>query len=206
MRAGLLSVLSLGVVVTLSASALPDISLSLEPDSAVLDVAEVSRGAVAFIATITNGGSETVTVAHPLICLPEGFTEGDVKRPEDSHGKSEILLTVVRPDGDRVTLRDGWFGFFDPGNVDHLVIPPGESSAFRLGWFFPNARGRWEDDATAWTIFSEPGTYTARVIIRNEHPTAHVRDQTTHRVAVIDVWTGELQSNEASLEIRPSTD
>jgi hypothetical protein len=202
MRRRILSLLSLGVVVAMTASGAPRIALSLEADSAILEQAEADRGAVSFIATVRNHGSDPVTIAHPMICSPEGFAEGDAKRREDSHGKSEILLTIVRPDGQRVELRDGWFGFFDPGNVDHLAIPPGGSAVFHLGWFFQNARGRWEDDQLAWSIFTTPGIYTARVIFRNSYPRAYVRDQATTGITVVDAWTGELESNEATVEIK----
>jgi len=84
----------------------------------------VPRGAVGFTALIRNDGKTTVTVAHPSICVPVGTKPGETRRFSDFHGKSEILLTIGRPDGATVALRDGFLHGFDPGNRRLLTIPP----------------------------------------------------------------------------------
>jgi len=182
------------------------LTVSLRPEAVTLEADEASRGGVRFNATITNTGTAAITVAHPSICFPADYEQGSTKTREDAHGRSEIILTIIRPDGERVILRDGWMGFFDPGNLDHFVIPPGEEETFHLGWFFPNARGRWENDTAAWTVFDEPGTYRVRLLFRNLFPKAIIRDHTTGKPRWIEAWTGELESNEATLEIKRRAD
>jgi len=62
-------------------------------------------------------------------------------------------LNITKPDGSNVILRDGNLYGFDPKNVYLLTIPPGEIRTFDVGWFFQNARGRWERDDEAAKVF-----------------------------------------------------
>jgi hypothetical protein len=179
-------------------------TIALVPDSPTFRIEDVQRGAVGFTARIRNEGPVTLTIAHPAMCFPADYEPGDTRRREDSHGHSEILLTIVRPDGERVVLRDGFFGLFEPGNTDHLVIGPGEVASFHLGWFFPNARGKWENDERAWTLFADEGEYRASVLFRNEFPKAWIRRESTGRGGFVPVWTGELKSDEVRVTVEPA--
>jgi len=117
------------------------------------------------------------------------------------HGKSEILLTIEKPDGRIVVLRDGPH-FFDPYNISHLTIEPGESKQFYVGWFFLNARGRWDDDSQAAIVFTEKGHYRVTLLYRNLFPRGFVYDTSTGKSSSITVWTGEIQSNTVTVEIK----
>jgi len=180
----------------------PGVSLSLAPRSASFELAQVPRGAVGFTALIRNDGKTTVTVAHPSICVPVEAAPGETRRFSDSHGKSEILLTIGRPDGTTVTLRDGFLHGFDPGNRRLLTIPPGMSMGFDLGWFFENARGRWEKDSEAARAFLSQGTYSVRLLLRNRFPRAALYDAVAGESRLVDVWTGELESPEISVAVK----
>jgi hypothetical protein len=179
------------------------LTLSLLPDSAAFGLDEVKRGAVGFTALIRNEGGATVTVAHPNICFPAEDVPGQTRRREASHGRSEILLTIERPDGEVVVLRAGLLGFFEPGSVDHLVIPPTQTGRFHLGWFFPNARGMWEDDARAGNVFGEEGEYSVGIVFRNAFPRARIRDGATKRPRLVEAWTGEMESEKVTVDVLP---
>jgi hypothetical protein len=128
-------------------------SIRLLPRSPSFDLEAVPQGAVRFTALIKNEGVETIRVAHPSVCFPADYKLGEIRSFEDSHGKSEILLKITRPNGSELVLRDGSLYAFDPGNIPLLTIPPGESRTFEVGWFFQNARGRWEQDGEAAKAF-----------------------------------------------------
>lgn len=182
------------------------VTLSLVPDQTTLSLEDAGRGGVGFTARITNDGDREVKVAHPAVCFPADYEPGDTRRLEDSRGHSEILLTVVRPGGDRVVLRDGLFGLFEPGHIDHLVVGPGKAASFHLGWFFPNARGRWENDARAWRVFLDEGEYRVSVLFRNQFPKAWIRGDGTGRWELVPVWTGEMESEAVTVTIDGPTD
>jgi len=204
-----LAVLTVAVVVTggvnlaedAAPNLAPDVSISLTPDSKEYDLESVRRGAVGFTVEIRNSGDVALTVAHPVFCVPAGYEPGTTWRREDAHGKSEILLSIRQPDGKTVVLRDGGMALFEPGFVDHLVIPPHGTASFHLGWFFENARGRWENDPAAWRVFRQKGTYRVNVVFRNAFPKAWLRDATRGRAELVDVWTGTLESAEATLTV-----
>lgn len=161
----------------------------------------VPQGAVRFTATIRNEGPETITVAHPAACLPPDYTPGETWYLEDSHGKSEILLQILRPDGSEIVLRDGYRSYFDPGNMPVLRIPSGRTGTFDVGWFFQNARGRWERDDEAARVFLLKGTYKVRMLIHNQFPTAGLYDMQTKEMKFLKIWTGEMESQEITIEI-----
>ena len=177
------------------------LSIRLLPKSPAFDLEAVPQGAVSFTASIKNAGTETITVAHPSLCFPADYTLGDIRSFEDSHGKSEILLKITRPNGSELVLRDGSLYAFDPGNIPLLTIPPGESRTFEVGWFFQNARGRWEQDDQAAKAFLMKGEYRVRILLRNAFPKAALYDENAGGTQWIDVWTGEMESPEISIRV-----
>jgi hypothetical protein len=178
-----------------------EIVITLNPKTSEYTISEVLRGAVSFSASVKNQGNRSITFAHPTVCFPADYQTGQSMDFNDRHGKSEILLTLEKPDGKIVVLRDGPH-FFDPYNISHFTINPGESKQFHVGWFFQNARGRWEDDLKAETVFKEKGTYLVTLLYRNFFPKGFVYDTSTDKSSLISVWTGEIQSNEVTVEIK----
>ena len=174
--------------------------INLIPETSAYTVDEVSRGAVRFSARVENKGDRSITFAHPAVCFPADRPIDRSLNFADFHGKLEILLTVKKPDGQVVVLRDGPH-FFDPGGVSHFIIPPGESIRFYVGWFFQNARGRWEDDLTAERAFTEQGPYRVTLLYRNFFQKAFVYDASSGKSNLIPVWTGEIRSNEVAVKI-----
>lgn len=83
-----------------------------------------------------------------------------------------------------------------------LTIPPGGTESFSVGWFFQNARGRWENDTEAWMVFLEKGTYKIRIIFRNVFPKAAVYNTSADKHESVSVWTGEMLSREIAVEIK----
>ncbi len=176
------------------------ISLSLSPESAVYSSTSVPSGAVRFIVTVKNPGAQQITIAHPAVCSPDDYPEGSSRSFTDLHGRSEILLKITKPGGNDVILRDGPY-FFDPGHVTHLVIEAGQTKQFELGWFFPNARGRWENSPEADIAFLEKGRYSVQLLYRNLFPKAHIYDRKEQAARSLTVWTGEAVSNVAEMTI-----
>jgi hypothetical protein len=176
-------------------------SITLVPRAGTFDLEQVPQGAVNFTASIKNEGASTITLAHPLICEPANY-DGGKRHFSESHGKSEILLKITKPDGTEVILRDGHLHFFDPGNVPLITIPSKGTGTFDVGWFFQNARGRWEQDDKAASVFLAKGKYKVRILMRNVYPHARVYDEKTRKVSVIDVWTGEMESPEIEVEVK----
>lgn len=176
-------------------------SILLVPSSPEFDLEAVPQGAVSFTASVKNEGTETITVAHPSLCFPADYKMGEIRRFEDSHGKSEILLKITRPNGSELVLRDGSLYAFDPGNVPVLTIPPGETRTFDVGWFFQNARGRWEQDDEAAKAFLMKGEYRVRISFRNAFPKAALYDEITGDTQWINVWTGEIESPEIMIRV-----
>lgn len=180
----------------------PLVSISLVADSSAFDMEEVRHGNVGFTASIRNGGTETINIAHPSICLPRHFRHGQTRRSDDSHGKSEILLEISKPDGSNIILRDGYFHCFDPGDVPVLAIPPKGTGIFHVGWFFLNARGRWQRDDEAARAFLSRGKYRVRILFRNAFPVAVFYDVKRRENRTVGVWTGEMESPEVTVEVK----
>lgn len=192
-----------------NAQSAPDISIKLTPESSTYN----SNMEVHFYAIIENNGSEPITIAHPLTCFPVDFRQGNRISRKDKHGKSEIVLKVTKPNGVVVFLREGMGAFFEnfeneyeyeyANNINHLSIPADNSEKFYVGWFFENARGRWENDDKAWKVFSDKGKYKVMIIFRNSFPRAIINmNNKIHANSFIDVWTGEMQSDEATVNIK----
>jgi hypothetical protein len=179
----------------------PGASILLVPRSATFDLGKVPQGAVGFTASIKNEGSTTITIAHPSICFPADYKPGETRRFNDSHGKSEILLKITKPDGADVILRDGYFHYFDPGNVPLITIPPNGTGTIAVGWFFQNARGRWEQDDQAAKVFLLKGKYKISILLRNAFPKAALYYANTKESKFTDVWTGEMESPEITIEV-----
>ena len=181
---------------------LPSTSISLVSNSVIFNLNEVPQGGVRFTASIRNEAAKTITIAHPSICFPADYKPGEVRRFNDSHGKSEILLKIAKPDGTNVILRDGNLYGFDPGNVHLLTIPTGKIRTFDVGWFFQNARGRWERDDEAAKVFLMKGKYKIRILFRNLFPKAALYDENIKESRFVDVWTGEMESDQIIVEIK----
>lgn len=179
----------------------PDLSLRLDPSPANFDMDMVPRGIVRFTATIRNEGPEAITVAHPAACLPPDYRPGATWNLGDFHDQSEILMRIERPDGSTIVLRDGHFSYFDPGNRPLLKIPAGGKETFDVGWFFLNARGRWEQDDIAARAFLLKGTYKVRLLLRNRFPTPGTYDGQANEMKVLKIWTGEVESPEITVNI-----
>jgi hypothetical protein len=180
----------------------PGASILLLPRSATFDMGKVPQGAVGFTASIKNEGTTTIIIAHPSTCIPADYKQGEIRRFNDSHGKSEILLKITKPNGADVILRDGYLHYFDPGNVPLITIPPNGTGTFDIGWFFQNARGRWEHDDEAAKVFLLMGKYKIRILLRNVLPKAVLYDQNTKKIKFINVWTGEMESAEITIEVK----
>jgi hypothetical protein len=177
-------------------------SVLLVPRSDVFYVDKVPQGTVEFTALIRNDGKAPITMAHPSLCFPADYKLGEIRRFSDSHGKSEILLKIRKPDGVEVILRDRCFPFFDPDNAAFITIPPNGTGTIAVGWFFQNARGRWEQDEVAAKVFLMKGKYKIRILFRNSFPKAALYDENTEETKFIDVWTGEMESPEITIEIK----
>lgn len=177
------------------------LAITLGPASSNYDIDEVLKGTVQFAVSVENKGDFEITFAHPVICFPEDYRIGDSLNIQEYHGNSEILLTVEKPDGSVAVLRDGPH-FFDPDKESHFIIKPGESNLFYLGWFFQNARGGWEDNIKAETVFNGRGQYRLKLLYRNFFPKALINDATTGKSRFINVWTGEIPSNEVIVTIQ----
>lgn len=177
------------------------LAITLGPQSSTYTIDEVFKGAIQFAVSVENKNNSEVTFAHPAICFPEDYQIGESLDFRKRHGKSEILLTVEKPDGSVVILRDGPH-FFDPNNVSHFKMNPGESDLFYIGWFFQNARGGWEDDLKAENIFTGRGQYRLHLLYRNFFPKALVHDASMNKSYFMDVWTGEIRSNEVVVTIQ----
>lgn len=184
------------------ANSKPGVSILLLPRSATFDIRKVPQGAVSFTASIKNEGTTAITIAHPSICIPADYKPGELRRFHDSHGKSEILLKVTKPDGAKVILRDGYLHYFDPGNVPLITIPANGTGTFDVGWFFQNARGRWEQDDEAAKVFWLKGKYKIRILLRNIFPKAVLYDENAKGGKFTDVWTGEMESGEITIEVK----
>jgi len=163
-------------------------------------LADVNQGKVCFEGHITNPGTQCLVIAHPTLCFPAAYQQGETLHLKDHYGRSEILLTVVKPNGTATVLRDGMH-FFEPGNVPYLVVPPQQTKAFELGWFFAHSMLRWEDGATAAKMFKDQGQYRIKLLLRNAFPKAALYDEQTKKYAFHPVWTGELASAEVTIHI-----
>ena len=111
-------------------------------------------------------------------------------------------MKITKPDGTRVILQDGFLNGFDPGNFHLLTIPSSETGTFDVGWFFQNSRGRWERDDIAGKVFTSKGKYKIMIVLRNFFPKALLYDETTKENGFVDVWTGEIESEQIILEIK----
>jgi hypothetical protein len=176
-------------------------ALTLSATAATYTLDEVRAGQVGFEATITNLGTSPILIAHPTACFPAGYQMGQTLSLEERHGRSEILLEIAQPNGQTAVLRDGPHNF-DPGGLDRFTLLPNEAQQFDLGWFFQNARGRWEDDLKAQGVFLLEGQYRVQLTYRNQFPKAFVYDPATAKGGFVNAWTGELQSNVVTIEVK----
>lgn len=178
------------------------LTVVLAPASPVFDKSRVPQGVVNFTATIENEGAAAITLAHPSICVPDGYEPGSTRSPNDSHGRSEILFTIAKPDGTTVVLRDSYAHYFDPDNRPLISVPPDGVSTIQIGWFFQNARGRWERDDEAANVFLDVGQYKVRLLFRNTFRKALISDRGAGGLRYVDVWTGQMESPEITVDVR----
>jgi hypothetical protein len=101
-----------------------NILIKLNPKTSEYNINEVSKGAVRFSASVENQGDRSITFAHSTICFPADYPIGKSLSFRNYHGKSEILLTIKKPDGQIVILRDGPHckGFFVKIRIDRLDL------------------------------------------------------------------------------------
>jgi hypothetical protein len=177
-------------------------SITLLPVSDTYDIDEAKRGAVRFRASVRNSGPNTINIAHPSVCYPGYHKIGETKHIADHYGKSEILFKVIKPDGTSVVLRYRLPGGFDPGNFRMLTIPSNDTGTFDLGWFFWSAEARWEEIDEAATLFTKRGRYRITLLFRNHFPVALLYDMKTREIESVDVWTGEMESEQITVEIK----
>jgi hypothetical protein len=176
------------------------LTITLGPETSQYPLDDVFKGDIQFAVSVENVGDSIITFAHPVICFPEGYKIGDSLNFREYHGKSEILLTVEKPDGDILVLRDGPH-FFDPDSESHFTLRPGGSDLFYIGWFFQNARGGWEDNIRAETVFTGRGQYRLTLLYRNFFPKALIHDNASEKSNFADVWTGEIKSNTITVTV-----
>jgi hypothetical protein len=177
-------------------------SIILMPLSDTYNLDKSLRGAVRFRALIRNESTETITIAHPSFCFPSDYKMGESKHFSENHGKSEILFKATKPDGTIVVLRDGFFHGFDPENTRFLTIPANETGTFDVGWFFQAAEGRWERNDEAARLFTQSGKYRIVLLFRNLFPKALLYDEKTREIEFVDVWTGEMESGQITVDIK----
>lgn len=187
-----------------------NINLQLAPTAESYELEEDFRGKlryknefVAFRATISNNTDSTITVMHPGACLPDSINNPPPWTIEELIGKSEILIYITKPDGNKVMLRERTNPYFE-GSEDstfssstHLLIPPDNSRSFYVGWFFMNARGRWLDDVLAAHVFLERGTFSVQLLYRNVFTNCKVPNRNYSNT----LWIGTLLSNEVEIKI-----
>jgi len=184
----------------------PGISITLVPGLPAYELTKVQE--VRFTATIRNETPEIITIAHPSFCVPAEVKAREVHLFRDNRGKSDLLLEVTKPNGRRITLRDGGHAFFQDQDLGFdksafiLTIPPGGTGSFYLGRFFASSLTTWEDLEDCATSFADKGIYKVRIILRNVLPKAMVLKNAAKKYEPVKVWMGEMRSKEATLEIR----
>lgn len=172
------------------------LKLTLRPAKDVYGLEE-AQGNVTIFASLENIGNEPLLLAHPNVCFPRDFQEGERFYVKEREGKSEISILISLPNDTQISLRND-FRFFEPGNRDHLVIQPGESKEIKFGWFFPASLGQWAYDSggpLAEPLFLLRGTYHVEVNFKNVFPKAYVYDEGREYHMIDTAWTGEIQAN-----------
>jgi hypothetical protein len=177
------------------------LAIKLGPRSSEYPIDDIFSGDIQFAVSVENTGDSEITFAHPVICFPEEYRIGNSLDLRVHHGNSEILLTVEKPNGDVSILRDGPH-FFNPDRESYFFIEPGRSDIFYIGWFFQNAQGGWENDIRAENVFNGRGKYTLKLLYRNFFPKALIHDSSAGKSRFMNVWTGEMQSNEITVIIK----
>lgn len=182
-------------------------------DDSLVDSAASSEN-ITFLITIKNNSAQPITIVHPFWTTAGNMNRGARyaldKRRGNLHDKSELVLDIVKPDGESIAIREyPAIRSFELNNYenDHyksetvLNLGANDEVVFRLGCFFQTSMARWENKARVWEIFSKKGAYKVKVIFRNIHSTARVY-YPFGAYEISNVWTGELISNEAVVEVR----
>jgi len=174
------------------------LKLTLRPAQDAYDLEEAKLGNVTLIASLENIGNMPLILAHPNVCFPHDYQEGQSFHMTERAGKSEISLLITRPNAAQISLRNNLLRMFEPGNEDHLIIQPGESKEIQFGWFAPASLGQWDYDsggAITEPIFSQKGTYHIDVKFINLFPKAYIYDEVGNSRMIDTAWIGEAQSN-----------
>lgn len=173
------------------------LELTIRPQESAYDLKKARVGNVTILARVQNTGKQSVLLAHPNMCFPHKLREGQSLMRDLS--QSHLSVLIENPQGATTVLSNNGLRMFEPGNVGHLTLMPGESKEFLLGWFGPNYNvGQWHMDKP---VFTETGRYRITVRYKNAYPVAYIFDQEGKR-SVADAWIGEFQSNTISLPIR----
>ncbi len=199
----------------------PSISISISPEKSnyrnkqyfkTIDDPTIDRSNSAdnirFLVTFKNNTSKPLTIAHPFWVRANILKEEGSKFTTALYGKSELLLVITKPDNEKVTLREAAFShqfeFVTSSQHDaysHLTIPPNHEETIVEGWFHENARGKWDDDIKAWNVFSNKGVYKVKVVLNNMHSKASINKVGGGTHDILDIWTGQIQSNETIVNI-----
>jgi hypothetical protein len=154
---------------------------------------------VTLIAQLRNTGTEPIVLAHPNACFPKDYELGDTIHVSVRYEKSEIIISITRPDGSRVYLRNNMLRGFEPNGGHYLYIDQGESVEILLGWLGPDfSLGQWE---VSEDVFFLPGIYTAQVTIKNLLPKAIDNDKVGNWFLRQDIWMGETVSNTVEIAV-----
>ncbi len=173
------------------------LKLTLRPAQDAYDLEEARVGNIILIAGLENSGNTPLILAHPNVCFPHDYQQGQSFHMAEREDKSEISLLITLPNETQISLRHNLLRMFEPGNKDHLIIQPGESREIRFGWFAPASLGQWDDDsggAITDPIFSQKGTYHIDVKFTNLFPKAYIFDEAGISQMIDTAWTGEVQS------------
>ena len=174
------------------------LKLTLRPAQDEYDLEEARLGNVTLIAGLENIGNMPLILAHPNVCFPHDYQEGESFHMKERDCKSEISILITLPTETQISLRNNLLRMFEPDNKDHLVIQPGQSTEIQFGWFAPASLGQWDYDsggAITEPLFSQKGTYHIGVKFTNLFPKAYIYDEAGNSHMIDTVWTGEVQSN-----------
>jgi len=175
----------------------PSLTLALMPEERTYSLEE--GNSLTITARLENTGEENLLIAHPRICLPGAPKQGEgiTVDPNPSH----ILVEITTPAGDAIFLRNSIFHHFlssadESTGTDHFVLAPGETRDIVFYKFHPYSNiNPW--DVIREPIFTMPGSYRIRVLLKNHYPCAWF-DET----GCAEPWMGEVASNVMTVEFR----
>lgn len=193
-----------------------EVTLELVPTAETYELEEGFDGEITykdkfvnFDAVIQNDTDSTIIIAHPTACAPDSSKNPPPWTIEDRMGHAEILLHITEPDGNKLTLREGGFAFFERvsgterSTIPYIMIPPDSSRSFGVGWFFLNARGRWARDDIAAHIFKQRGEFEVQLVYTNVFTSSCI-DFGIDDIQKLPemLWTGSLVSNKVKITMK----